>query len=52
MTETGSSLESIRAIIPVLAATTASGMGSVNSQGAGLKKSRLRPFGANRQVCI
>ena len=45
MTDTESSLDNIHATVPALAATTASGMGSVNSQGAGLKKSRLRPLG-------
>jgi len=46
MMDTGSSLRSIRATSPPLAAMTATGMGSVNNQGTGLKKFKLRPLGA------
>jgi len=43
MIDTGSSVESIQATTPALAATTARGMGRVNSQGAELAKWREFP---------
>jgi hypothetical protein len=46
ITVTGSSLRSIRETNPPLTATTATGIGSVNSQGTGLKKLKLKPLGA------
>jgi hypothetical protein len=46
MMDTGSSLRSIRAIVPVLTTTTASGIGNVNTHGTGLKKFKLNPLGA------
>jgi tetratricopeptide (TPR) repeat protein len=45
MTATGSSLDSVQAIVPALAATMATGMGSVSSQGQGLYKLTLIPRG-------
>jgi hypothetical protein len=45
--DTGSSFINVRAIVPVLTASTAIGMGRVNNQGVRLRKSTLNPNDLN-----